>query len=355
MSIARHLDPDVIFSDGALQIGVVPGFADAYVRLLAETSWGSDGLRYISHGIDHELGKIPDFRTAELRVDGALIGGYGLGFKRVVAAGRQVEAVHRMFLSVHPAAGARGYGRLLMQQVRRAFLDEATRPTICYGYIEADNSRSLNTAEKVGYQRIATLRAELFSRLSPVDSARVEPLGDRRGFADTLRDRYRSHALVDLDQSFEPASYWILSEGDRILAGAQIEPRRWTVTSLGGGVLDLVLQTLPYLPVAKRYLRGGDFRFLAVSNVFAADDAGDAALELIEAMLARRGLHAAMWIADIACPVAEQVRAAGSFGALQRLARGSEIYVMAGSANVEDDAQAELRSRPVLVSPLDPT
>ncbi len=349
--------PEILHEDPARQlvVRVVRGHSPEFLALLEATVWGTEGLRYTSHDLEEALSAVPDLRTVELRIEGRLVGGYALGFKQVQIDGGRLEAIHRMFLAVEPGSGGKGYGRLLMEATRQRFLEDASSPVMLYGYIEEDNTRSSSIAKKVGYQSIGSFEAKLFSRLLPRDCGIVEKLADSSELAPLLATQYSGHALVDLDQSLDPNSCWVLRRGGQVVAALQAMPRRWTIVDLAGPQGWLVLQLLPRLPILGRLLRGQSFEHLAVSNRYVREGYEADYYVLLEALLARHGLHAAMAFADLDCPVSKRIDEAGDAGLLGKLDAGSSAQVMAGFRHVDDASIAELRERPLFVSSNDPT
>lgn len=354
------VEPEQLYQDGDLRIELVPGCPQAYAELLEETVWGTEGLRYLDHGVAEVLRTLPDCRSACLWRGEDLVGAYALGFKCLELGGQPLRAVHRMFLTVRPDSGGKGYGRLLVEQVKRRFLDEAEGPVMLYGYIEDANTRSRAISERVGYQQLGSFESTLASRISPHDSPQVRPLGDDPRLIALLLDLYRDHGLVDLPTSLDPTRTWVLERGGELLAAAQVEERRWTVQSLFGGVSDALLWLLPRLPLSKRLFpgsgagRGAAFPYLGLGNLYVAEGQGAAFMQLVEALMHRRGVHAAMWFTGLDCPVGARIKAAGGLGMLSPLGSGSQAHVMAGFHGVAAEQIEELRRRPLWVSLHDP-
>ena len=336
-------------------VRVVRGHAPEFLALLERTIWGTEGLRYYSHDLEEALSVVPELRTVELRIGGRLVGGYALGFKQVQTNSGSLDAVHRMFLAVEPSSGGKGYGRLLMEATRQRFLEDARGPVMLYGYIEEDNTRSCSIAKKVGYQPIGSFEAKLYSRLWPRDCGDVDKLADSSELAPLLSAQYAGHALVDLDQSLDGEACWVLRRAGQVVAALQAMPRRWTIVDLAGPQGWLVLQLLPRLPILGRLLRGQSFEHLAVSNRYVREGYEADYYVLLEALLARHGLHAAMAFADLDCPVSMRIDQAGDAGLLGKLDAGSSAQVMAGFHQVDDATIAELHQRPLFVSSHDPT
>ncbi|MBT3223096.1 MAG: GNAT family N-acetyltransferase, partial [Proteobacteria bacterium] len=311
---------EILHEDDGLVIDVKPGWTPEYVALLNRTTWGTEGLRYLSHGIKDELTRLREFCTVEARKDGHLLGGYGLSTKMVRAGTHQIKTMHRMFLSVDPERGGKGLGTLLMKNTQRHFLDESNEPIMLYGYIEDDNSRSLKIAEKIGYRRIGTFNGTLFSRLTPTDHKEVDKVQDTDEITSLLGEQYEEYSLVDLDDSFKADEYWVLRQNGQIVAGVQALPRRWSIVDLPGVDGWLFVNFLPWLPLLGRVFDGQTFSHLLLSNIYARRGFEESFFDLLSALCARHSIVAAMAFTDVNCPVVSRLRKAGSFGLLDQIA-----------------------------------
>ena len=69
-----------------------------------------------------------------------------------------------------------------------------------YGFIEAENAASLALAARAGHEPWTSFVAAPFTRWSPRDDPRVEPLavGEIPGLAARLREAYHDHVSTSL-------------------------------------------------------------------------------------------------------------------------------------------------------------
>jgi GNAT superfamily N-acetyltransferase len=347
---------EVIYEDASrgLVMRVDEGYSDAFVELLGRTVWGTEGLRYRNPGVAQELQRIPRLHMIRLLRGEALIGVYGLAEKVVSAARVQVPALHRMYLAVDQPYLGQGYGKLLVTQVKRHFLDEADGPVMLYGYIEAENSRSLGPSRKAGYRPIGSFESVLFSRFRPRPQPGIERPEDDAELRPLLEEQYAGFALCDLAQSLIPSEYYVLRRGGAIAAGLQAHRVRYEVVSLAGWYGRLLLRVVPRTPYLQRLLPGGVLDYLSVGHVYCpAGHEGDL-VRLLEGVLARNHAHVAIAFLDRASPMLARLRATGKLGALSRLGVDSVAYVMAGFHGITEDVVDAFVQRPLLISPLDP-
>ncbi len=337
-----------------IAIRIEPSWSDQAIAMLDRAVWGTSGLLYSHSDSAAELAEMDGAVPIALWVADELAGVYTVWPKRIAAGEHTVDAMLRSLLVVDPRYGGRGLGRLLSEQTRQHFLVGAEHPRMLYGLIEVDNERSLTIAQKVGYESLGVLHGVTFSRFTPRSCDRLQRAGDRDELVELLRERYRHHAMQDYDVSLKVKRTWVLREDGEIVASAQVSPRRWTIVELPGLMGSVALAVLAHLPPFSRFVPGRVFEYLLVSNLVAAPGREGALIELLEGLLAQSGLHAAVFFADATCPHYAALRAHGSLGSIDAMLGPSNAHVMAGlHEGLPADAVAELRRRPLYMSPLD--
>jgi GNAT superfamily N-acetyltransferase len=344
-----------IYEDRAagLTLEVEQGYPAELVDLARRTVWGTEGLLYRVHEIEQEIDSGPDPLSLLLHRQGKLVGILLLMRKSVEIGDTRLPVLYGTAIAVAPEYVAQGYGRLIAEQTKRRFLDEAPGPLMFYGYIESENARSLGLARAMGYESVGTFAALVVSRISPSDDPAVEPLDDEEGMLQRLVETYGQHALLDFDLSYRPADFWVLRRANEIVAGVQVKVKCWTVIR-AGGLPSFLLRAMPWLPLTRRLLKRGQvFPFLSLGHLYSREGHENDLFCLVEALMKRRGVHAAVAYGDVACPVMSRLRG-GRVGLLGRLGVDARAEVMAGFSHVPDDLQQEIRRRPLLISPIDP-
>lgn len=348
--------PEIIYQDPSndLVIRVDEGYSDADLALLRDVVWGTEGLCYRRQDVEHELARIPRIQMVRLLHGRKLVGVYGLAEKVISVGEARVPALHRMLLAVDLAAQGRGYGKLLVTQVKRRFLDEADRPIMLYGYIEDRNSRSLRPAEQAGYRRIGSFQSVLFSRFHPHPHPAIDHPGDVAELWPLIEEQYADYALCDFEASLIPSEYYVIRRGGAIVAGLQAHRVRYHVVSLAGWYGELLLRFLPRAPYLRRLLPEGVLDYLSVSNIYCPPGHERDLCVLLEGVLALRGLHVAIALLDCEAPLLARLQAEGRLGLLSHLGVDALAHVMAGFNHIPAAIIDECTRRPLLISPLDP-
>lgn len=347
---------EIIYEDSSrgLSMFIDEGYSNDFVDLLKTTIWGTDGLRYLSHGLKEELARIPNFRMIRLLQDEILLGVYGLAEKNISIGDAKIKAIHRMLLAVDQKHLGQGFGKLLVEQTKHHFLDMKNDAVMLYGYIEEQNSRSLGLSKKAGYQNIGTFQSVLFNRFRPQPNSAIEQPVDKDELRSLLEEHYAEFALCDIEQSLIPSEYYLVRRSGVIVAGLQAHRKCYSIVDLGGWYGGLLLRGLPKMPFLRRLLPNGNLEFLLVSNIYVAPGFEDDFCNLLEGILSLYELHVAMAFLDINSPVLERLQAKGGFGVLSKLGVESFVHVMAGFNQITDEIISDFSQRSLFISPLDP-
>ena len=347
---------DVIYEDKERNIVIQRSstYTLPFVSLLELTVWGTSGALYSKHGVGKALARIGEPHFLTLTVNDELVA-VAVRIRKTTRVGENAySAFYLAVLAVDRPKMARGYGKLLTEQSRLHFLREVGERGMLYGYIEASNVRTLELNKKVGFQPVGLFHAVMFSRLRPKDDAPVRRLKEteRETLVQLLNDLYTDHALLDFEQSVRVDDYYVLRRGGEIVAGVQAERLHWTIRRLSG-VSDLILvKVLPYVPILRRLFTAGNYHFLRLGNIYVRRGHEAEVFTLIAALLARQHLNSAMAFMDKRSSVYQRIAAAGNFGMLNAVMDVS-MHVMADFNGVPEEEIAEIRRRPLCVSPMD--
>jgi GNAT superfamily N-acetyltransferase len=306
------------------------------------------------HGVAQSLNRLAEPHFLSLKEHDELVAA-AVRSRKMVRVGENVyNAFHLALLAVDARKIGHGYGKLMVEQSRRHFLKEVGTRGLLYGYIEAGNTRSLALNQRLGYQPIGLSHTVMFSRLRPQDDARVGRLAatERQGLIQLLNEQYADHGLLDFEQSVQGEAYFVLRQGGEIIAGVQAEQLHRTIQRLPGASGRMMLAVLPRLPILRRLFAAKDCHLLRLGNVYARMGQEAALFTLIEALLAREHLHAGVAFVDKRSSVHRRIAAAGKFGLLNAVL-GATLHVIADFNAVPEEEIAELRRRPLCISPID--
>lgn len=349
--------PEVIFEDKLrnLLIRRSSTYDATFLALLERTVWGSGGLRYTINNMAEILSRIQHPHFLSLEENGRLIGALTLMHKTNRLRGQDYPAFYSYGLAIEADARGQGYGTLLAGQALHYGLSRLQERGIYYGYVEADNTRSLRTLQKVGRKSLGQYHSLLVSRLCPRDKGGVEKLADsqREQLVQLLEGQYSNHSLTDFRQSITNEDYYVVMRGGEIIAGVQCERNHLTIKHLPGASGLFLLKILPFVPCVRRVFPGRNFRFLTIGNIYSREGQERDLLNLIEAVLAKHQLNFGMIHLDQRSPIYQRLKKAGKFGVFHGLVT-VPVHVMACLKGVTANELSEIHQQPLFISMLDP-
>jgi ribosomal protein S18 acetylase RimI-like enzyme len=329
-------------------------FTPEVIEFLESIRWGTQGALYTLKDYAPSLLKLPSPILWLLRREQKLIATNLFLLKSSHFGANPLKVLYHSMVAVATEEQGRGYGKMLTRHALSQMRRRLGPRGLTYAYVEDGNARSHALLESLGYAPIAQFRAAVFSRLSPKDSGHLRPLllKDAAKMRSLLEERYAEYALRDFELSLLPKSYWVIAQDGKIVAGVQVDPQRWEIRSIPGVGGFLAQRLLPHLPYLKTLFNPWDFRFLKFGNLFFRPDRADALVELMEALLARYQMKAAMIYLDKRSPIYQQLGDQGGFGLLNKFAE-TPVNVLGQFQGVSSDETADFCRRPLVISPLD--
>ena len=349
--------PIVIFEDKPrnLLIRRRSTYDAAFLALLEGTIWGSGGLRYTINKMSEILDRIEHPHFLALEKNGQLIGALTLIHKTNRLGGGEYPAFYAYGLAIDSTERGKGYGTLLSEQALNYGLSRLQERGIYYGYVEADNTRSLRTLEKVGRKSLGQYRSLLVSRLCPKHRGGVQNLEDsqRERLVQLLDKHYANHSLTDFEQSIKTEDYYVVMQGGKIIAGLQCERNYLTIRHLPGVSGVLLLKILPRIPWVRQLFPKRNYHFLTLGNIYIREGKERVLFNLIEAVLARHRLNFGMIYMDRRSPIYQRLKKAGKLGVINALVT-VPVHVMAYLKGFTANEIAEIHRQPLFMSMMDP-
>jgi L-amino acid N-acyltransferase YncA len=349
--------PEVIFEDKLrhLLIRRRGTYDAAFLALLDRTIWGSGGLTYSINNISEILNRIEHPHFLALEKNGQLIGAVTLIHKTSRLGGKDFPAFYSYGLAIENTERGKGYGTLLSAQALNYGLNQLQERGIYYGYVEADNTRSLSTLQKVGRKSLGQYHSLVVSRLCLKDHGCVEKLEDskRERLVQLLYEQYSHHSLADFEQSIKTEDYYVVMQRGEIIAGLQCERNHLTIKHLPGASGVLLLKILPRIPWVRQLLPKGNYHFLTLGNIYAREGEERDLFNIIEAVLAKHQLNFGMIYLDQRSSIYQRLKRAGKFGIFHSLVT-APVHVMAFLKGFTAHEIAEIHRQPLFISMMDP-
>lgn len=347
-------------------------------KLLSSTVLGSKGgMRYFLRNIQERIAAYKNIRFVSLYKGNRLTGTVGLCYRKVSNGSKSYHSSYLRYLSFMPvfqnALDAKGAGSKRSREkesesMKSKILSFFRRPYILdlpgygeddkhvvYAYVESMNERSKNLIHQIGLEYIRSFLTLAFSRFNPETSEGVTKLdlADRDKMKGLLSEFYNGYSFYTDEFSFWNDTYWVLKEGDEIIAGINALPASFKIVDVPGIWGWVFMNILPYVPLYRKLFTPGEFRFLAFGSIYYRKGHEKALENLMESVCATEGFNTALTWADDRSGLYDVLRGEINMGAINRMLNAKPGLVYAGLTNMDEDDRDSFFDRPAFISGFD--
>lgn len=225
---------------------------------------------------------------------------------------------------------------------------------VMFAFVESMNERSKNLVSQAGYENIRSFLTVAFSRFSPKPDSRVSKLDkkDQERMKSLLLDYYKSHSFYTPDYSFS-GTYYILKEGDEIIAGVNAIPSVYKVYDMPGVWGWVIMNVLPGMPYFKRLFHPGEFRYLVFDSIYCKQGKESILANLFETACASEGFHTGLTWLDDRSLLFDKLRTEARMGALNRMLNAKPGLVYVRFINFTEEEREPFYNAPAYVSGFD--
>ncbi len=327
-----------------IQFRQLPAPDRNFIRLLESTRFGSDGLAYRRADVGRMLDDASGLRCFAAYDGSSLCGAYVLVLSKATLAGRDTLVVYRGLLAVDVAYRGRGTGRGLAEYAMAWTEDESRRrstPILSFGLIEENNRNSRRLLERLGAIESRTLETSLVYRQWPRPDHRVVTLDEDRQQEYDTRRVAGARGLALTAASRLPA--YGIDGAAGLLAAARVSLQE---IDLGpGSRFAQFMQRHAYgrfEALGRRYNRRA-FRYLAIHDPLVDAEHPAVWRTLVPALLARYGVHMALFTLDPDTEAARLLDDAGVMGVFSRATR-NRLVLAARGIRCESDWQSAIET-----------
>jgi len=226
---------------------------------------------------------------------------------------------------------------------------------IMYAFLESMNERSKNLVHQAGYEYIRSFLTVAFSRFSPKSDQRVVKLreDEKAKMKSLLLDYYRDYSFFSTDYSFYGDRYYILKEGEEIIAGVSAIPsvyKVYDIPGIWGWVMMKVLSKTPYF---RRLFRPGEFRYLVFDAIYCRKGREDLLAVLFDSACASEGFHTGLTWLDDHSQLYDTMRTGVKMGALNRMLNAKPGLVYSRFINLSENEKEYFYNAPAYISGFD--
>jgi hypothetical protein len=226
---------------------------------------------------------------------------------------------------------------------------------IMYAFVESMNERSKNLVHQAGYEYIRSFLTVAFSRFSPKPDQRVVKLrDDEKGAMESLLlDYYRNYSFFSTEFSFFGDRYYVLKEGDEIIAGVSAIPSFYKVYDVPGIWGWVMMKVLPRAPYFRRLFRPGEFRYLVFDAIYCKQGRENLLANLFESACAAEGFHTGLTWLDDRSVLYDKIRTGVRMGALNRMLNAKPGLVYTKFINLIQEEKDCFYDAPAYISGFD--
>jgi len=226
---------------------------------------------------------------------------------------------------------------------------------IMYAFAESMNERSKNLLHQAGYEQIRSFLTVAFSRFSPKPSNLVTKLRKEEiaGMEEMLKEYYKDYSLFNADYSFYNDKYYVLKEGNEIIAGACAIPSLYKVYNVPGIWGWVMMKVLPKTPYYRRLFYPGEFRHIVFDAIYCKEGYEAKLADLFESVCATEGFHTGLTWLDDRSQLFDKLRWGVNMGTLNRMLNAKPGLVYARFINLTEQEKEYFYDAPAYISGFD--
>lgn len=226
---------------------------------------------------------------------------------------------------------------------------------IMYAFLESMNERSKNLVSQAGYEYVRSFLTVAFSRFSPKKDRRVSKLKkeERPAIIKLLSDYYNGHSLYTDEYSFFGDRYYVLKEGEEIIAGVSAIPGVHKIYDIPGIWGWVIMKILPKVPYYRRLFYPGEFRYLVFDAIYCRKGREKALGTLFESVCAAEGYYTGLTWMDDRSELFDRIRTDVNMGALNRMLNAKPGLVYIRFINFDEKEKEKFYEAPAYISGFD--
>jgi len=226
---------------------------------------------------------------------------------------------------------------------------------VMYAFLESMNERSKNLVHQAGYEYVRSFLTVAFSRFFPKTDARVVKLREeeKADMESLLLEYYRDHSFFSSEYSFYDDRYYVLKEGDEIIAGVCAIPSVYKVYDVPGIWGWVMMKVLPKTPFFRRLFSPGEFRHLVFDAIYCKKGQEELLGPLFETACAKEGFNTGLTWLDDRSQLFDKIRTVVRMGALNRMLNAKPGLVYTKFINLVEEEKECFYDAPAYISGFD--
>jgi hypothetical protein len=226
---------------------------------------------------------------------------------------------------------------------------------IMYAFLESMNERSKNLVSQAGYEYVRSFLTVAFSRFSPKKDKRVSKLEQEEisKMKELLLELYGDYSLFTTEYSFYGDRYYVLKEGEEIIAGVSAIPGVHKIYDIPGIWGWVIMKILPRVPYYRRLFSPGEFRYLVFDAIYCKKGHEKTLGKLFESVCAAEGYYTGLSWLDDRSGLYDKIRTDVNMGALNRMLNAKPGLVYIRFINFDEKEKEIFYEVPAYISGFD--
>jgi hypothetical protein len=168
-----------------------------------------------------------------------------------------------------------------------------------------------------------------------------------------LLDFYRDYSFFSTDFIFYDDRYYVLRDGDEIIAGVCAIPSAYKVYNIPGIWGWVIMKVLPKVPYFRKLFSPDEFKFLVFDAIYFKKGREDVLPDLFESVCAVEGFNTGLMWLDDRSTLYDKIRSGRRMGALNRMLNAKPGLVFTKFVNFPDEAKDIFYDVPAYISGFD--
>jgi RimJ/RimL family protein N-acetyltransferase len=348
----------VLYKKGSYRVIVEEKPNQDAIELLHTTLWGTNGPIFEHLDTQERVIHLSGSLAFSLEKNGKTIGTCTVLERDIEVEGKPYKTWYGRYFAVDIKHQGKVFGNILLREMKKYLQEVSDLPTIFYAYVDQANPRSRKLLLHTGFEVIRSFETSVFSRMYPKKDARVSKIrsgDDVNNILSLLKKQNENNTFLNFDNLFFQDNYFILKEGDEIVAGIQASITKWKIRKLPGFSGKIIIKVLPHVPFISRLFNPKDFKFAAFEGLYCKKGREQEVFKLMESACAELKLFTGMVWMDPETELSKRIKKAGDWGLMDKMREDLPAHVVAGFQNVSKKEQEIFHKMPVYISAFDLT
>ena len=187
-----------------------------------------------------------------------------------------------------------------------------------YAYIDPKNEKSLWMSENFGFQSVASVATQTFSRTRLKSDTRVTKNLYWTEVAPIFRESFGNHNYYFEAQLEKGPFYAIKNPSGEIIALAKTTNAAWEIERLPGKFGGILTKIVPFIPGLRKIVKPKNHQFVVPEAVFIKNNDPQLLQELFEGILYHEKQNLILWWVDTNDPTYKAVQSEVRWGMLHK-------------------------------------